>query len=217
LRRSPDVEVVAAFAHDEALRWTAEWRDIDIAIVDAAAEDNVGDQFPGVAVVRKIRANTARSRPVVIVVTAHSLHDGLRHRMARADADFLFFRGDLRSAEQLVDVVLHPEQYRRDTYEPPDPNLPRMLGVAEGSDVEQLIAYVEDHQLQGALDPEHPSRDDPRSRRWLRHRKNMAEAAGIEPVNLTTGDRPLDQDAPSIRQLARVWAWAARVRRRGDP
>jgi hypothetical protein len=45
----------------------------------------------------------------------------------------------------------------------------------------------------------------------------MAEAAGIEPVNLTTGDRPLDQDAPSIRQLARVWAWAARVRRRGDP
>lgn len=181
--------------------------------MDAAAEDNVGDQFPGVGVVRQIRACTPDCRPVVIVVTAHSLHDGLRHRMARADADFLFFRGDLRTSEQLVDVVCHPEHYRRDTHEVPQADLRRSLGIDERSDVERLIDYVDAHQLQDALDPDRPTRENPRSRRWLRHRRNMAWAAGIEPVNLTTGDRPIDQDAPSIRQLARVWAWAARVRR----
>jgi len=41
----------------------------------------------------------------------------------------------------------------------------------------------------------------------------MAAAGGIDPVNLTTGDRPLDQDTPSIRQLSRLWAWASRIRR----
>jgi hypothetical protein len=37
----------------------------------------------------------------------------------------------------------------------------------------------------------------------------------VAPVNLTTGDRPAGQDTPSIRQLARLWEWAARVRRPG--
>ena len=44
----------------------------------------------------------------------------------------------------------------------------------------------------------------------------MADAGDIQPVNITTGDRPLDQDVPSIRQLSRLWAWAARVRRSED-
>ena len=151
----------------------------------------------------------------MIVVTAHYLHDGLRHRMALAAADFFFFRGDLRSPTELVEVVLHPERYRRGLAPVTDTETLRTLGLDRGADVERFVAYVEGEGLGPGLDPAAP-RPDPRSRRWLRNRRAMAEAGDIQPVNITTGDRPLDQDVPSIRQLSRLWAWAARVRRPED-
>jgi hypothetical protein len=86
------------------------------------------------------------------------------------------------------------------------------LGV-EGADVNRFVAYEEERGLAEALDLGQPTRLDPRSRKWLRHRQELAQAAGIEPVNLTTGDRPREWDAPSLRQLSRIWAWAARIGR----
>jgi len=167
--------------------------------------------------VRRIRAATADgpTRPTVVVVTGHYLHDGLRHRMADADADFFFLRSDLRSPADLVDVVLHPERYRRGVAPVADTEALRTLGLDRGADVEGFVAFVEGEGLGPGLDPTAP-RPDPRSRRWLRNRQAMAEAGDIQPVNITTGDRPLDQDVPSIRQLSRLWAWAARVRRPDD-
>lgn len=204
--------MVAAIGHGEAIAW-AGWPAVDVAVVDAADERRSGDQFPGVAVVRRVRESTAAAarRPLIVVVTGHSLHDGLRHRMAKAEADLFFSRNEIDSVGTLVDVLLHPENWRRQV--PPPGELPS-LGIAR-ADVERLIEYVESEGLAGVLGPDPPVRPDPRSRRWLRHRRAMAKAAGIEPVNITTGNRPMEWEAPSIRQLSRVWQWAARVRRPG--
>lgn len=205
--------MAAAFGHSEARAWSGDWAEIAVVVVDAADESSTGDQFPGVGVVLHIRAATAgRSRPTIVVVTGHFLHDGLRHRMADADADFFFLRSDLRSPDALIDVVLHPEHYRRGVAPEVDAGGGRLLGVGPDADVEGFVSYVEAEGLAPSLEPD-AGRPDPRSRRWLRHRRGMAAAGRIEPVNLSTGDRPRDQELPSIRQLARLWEWAARVRR----
>lgn len=135
--------------------------------------------------------------------------------MANADADFFFLRSELRTAAELVNVVLHPERYRRGVPPLSDPEVGRSFGLHEDVDVEAFVDYVETESLGAELGPDAP-RSDPRSRRWVRLRRDMAAVGKIDPVNLTTGDRPLDQDAPSIRQLSRLWTWAARIRRPRD-
>jgi hypothetical protein len=208
------VHLVAAFpGHDHAMAWDGDWGGVDALVVDAADEGLAGDQFPGVALVRSVRAAPGGERPLVIVVTGHYLHDGLRHRMAAAGADFFFLRSDLRSAEALVDVVLHPERHRRGVPSVADPETRDLLGIAASSDVESFVAWVEGEGLGPSMASGPGSRDQPRSRRWARVRRAAAAAGRIEPRNLTTGDAPRDQATPSIRQLGRLWEWAARVRR----
>ena len=206
--------MVAALDHDAALSWDGDWAAVDIVVVDAADEARRGDQFPGVAVVRSIREVAGQGRPVILVVTGHYLHDGLRHRMAAARADFYFLRSDLRTPEALVDVVLHPERHRRGVPDVADPDARRVLGVGASADVESFVGWVESEGLGPTLAGDAGPRVAPRSRRWVRLRRDARRAGRIDAVNLTTGDRPRGgQDAPSIRQLARLWEWAARVRR----
>jgi CheY-like chemotaxis protein len=212
LRESPEVELVAGLSHDEALAWTGVWGSVDVVVVDAADEGRAGDQFPGVAVVRRIRAEAGGRQPLVVVVTGHYLHDGLRHRMAAAEADFFFLRSELRSPGALVDVVLHPDNHRRGVPAPADADAGRLLGVGPAAEVESFVEWVDGRDLGPALTGEDRSRDQPRSRRWARLRKEAAGAGRIEPMNMTTGDAPRGQGVPSIRQLARLWAWAARIR-----
>lgn len=212
-RNSPDLELVGAFDHDSALAWTGDWSTVDIVVVDAAHEGRAGDQFPGVAVVRRVRAAAARRQPLVVVVTGHYLHDGLRHRMAAAGADFYYLRSDLRSPVALLDVVLRPERHRRGVPPVAEADVLKTLGVDGRSDVESFVGWVEDAGLGPALAGDAGGgRDAPRSRRWARVRRDAARAGGIEARNLTTGDAPRGQATPSIRQLARIWEWAARVR-----
>lgn len=214
---SPDVVLVGAFGHAGARAWEGDWSLVDVVIVDAADEGQKGDQFPGVAVVRQIRESTSGLRPVVVVVTGHYLHDGLRHRMAQAGADFYFLRANLRSREQLIDVVLHPDHYRRGVPPVADSEQRRLLGVTPETTVDEMVSYAGDHELDAALSGEGPSRDDPRARRWLRHRRGMATAGGIDAVNITTGDPPRgSQTQPSWRQLRQIYRWAARIRPVGD-
>ena len=214
LATCPSIEVVAALGHNEALSDEQDWAGADVVLIDAADARLPEDQFPGVKVVKRVRACQGDRRPVVIVVTGHFFNDGLRHRMAEAEADFFFEREDLRTPEALVDVVLHPEHYRRGVPAVADPDLRRGLGITDKSRVEELVEYVEAHGLASALDPAQPERENPRSRRWFRHRQAMAEAARIEPVNLTTGDTPYrGQRVPSMRQLCRDYAWAAKITR----
>jgi CheY-like chemotaxis protein len=213
LESSAEVEIVAAFDHDAALAWSGDWAGVDVVVLDAADEARDGDQFPGVEVVRRIRERAGEQRPVIAIVTGHYLHDGLRHRMAAAGAYFYFLRSDLRSADVLVDVVLHPDRHRRGVPPVLDPQAPHALGVSRSSDVEAFVGWVEERQLGGVLDGEGPARSDPRSRRWSRVRRDAAAAGCIEPRNMTTGDVPIGRVTPSIRQLARLWQWAARIGR----
>jgi CheY-like chemotaxis protein len=216
IRSAPALELVAAFGHDEALAWKGSWATVDVVVVDAAAEDRPGDQFPGVTVVRRVRSRAGRG-PLIVVVTGHYLHDGLRHRMAEAEADFFYLRSDLRSPDALVDVVLHPDRHRRGVPPVTDRHAPDLLGVGTGSDVESFVGWVDDEGLGPNFEVGERPRDQPRSRRWAHVRRQAAQAGRIEPRNLTTGDAPRGQKTPSIRQLARLWEWAARVRRPGGP
>ncbi|MGH9278514.1 MAG: hypothetical protein ACRD12_10490 [Acidimicrobiales bacterium] len=213
LRRAPEIELVGALDHVTACAWSHQWQAVDAVIVDAADERRAGDQFPGVSVVRRIREVAAGERPLVIVVTGHSFHDGLRHRMAEAHADLFFHRSELDSTETLVDVLLHPEHWRRGVPRVDDADLRQSLGIAPHTDIEALVGYIEVHGLASALDPDGPPRSEPRSRRWLHHRSSLAREARVEPMNMTTGNRPLETRAPSIRQISRIWAWAARIGR----
>ena len=212
LNSSPLIQILGAFDHDAALDWSGEWADVDVVLLDAADESRAGDQFPGVAVVRRVRERGGR-RPLIVLVTSPYLHDGLRHRMAGAGVDFYFLRSDLRSTDALLDVVLHPDRHRRGVPDVTDPNARRALGVDGTSDVESFVGWVEGQGLGPALAGGQGSRSVPRSRRWARLRRDAANAGHIEPRNMTTGGMPLDQPTPSIRQLGRLWQWAARIRR----
>lgn len=181
-------------------------------VVDAADEERAGDQFPGVAVVREARAGGAEGRPTIVVVTGHYLHDGLRHRMAGAGADLYFMRSDLRSPEALIDVVVHPDRYRRGVPPLADAREPGVLGLDAHSDVEAFVDWVEDQGVGQEL-AGRTGRGAPRSRRWERLRREASRAGGVEARNLTTGQVPQGQDVPSVRQLRRLWEWAARITR----
>jgi CheY-like chemotaxis protein len=211
LRASPAIELVAAIGHQEALAWQHEWAGADVVIVDAADEGSTADHFPGVKVVRRIRS-CAGDRPTIVVVTGHFMNDGLRHRMADARADFFFLRANLRSAEGLRDVVLRPEAYRRGVPPVENVEMRRLLGVTDDADVENLVGYVDDHGLEDAFDPGAYKRREPRSRVWARHRRAITESSGITPRNVTTGGIPTKaQRWASMRQLSRIYRWAARI------
>ena len=85
--------------------------------------------------------------------------------------------------------------------------------ISPASDVESFVTHVEAGGLAGTLSRTTRSRDQPRSRRWARFRRESAGTTGIAPVNATTGDSPRGQELPSIRQLSRLCQWAARIRR----
>jgi len=204
--------LLATLDHVIALTWVEEWSSVDVVLVDAADEKVSGDQFPGVRVVRHIRACQHDRRAVIVVITGHFLNDGLRHRMADADADLFFLRSDIRSFTTLREVVLRPERFRRGVPPVTDPGARTALGVTDRSDVEHLVRYVDDNELGEVLDANGSGRPDPRNRRWVRHRRGMAEAARIAPMNLTTGSGPSrKQLSPSLRQLAHVYRWATKA------
>lgn len=195
------------------MAWGDRWTDIDVVVVDAADEGAMGDHFPGVGVVKAIRANQGDKLPVVVVVTGHYLSDGLRHRMAGAGADFFFFRGNLRLDSAIVDIVCHPENYRRGVPSVADKDRRRLMGITPHTDVEAIVDYVVDPELRDAFDSENPQRNEPRSRKWLRHRKAIAKAAGVEPVNIGTGEKRMGKnDCPSLRQLSVIYAWLAKTK-----
>jgi len=206
------VELVAAIDHDTALSWSDEWHGVDVAVVDASDQRREGDQFPGVDVVRAIRAVGAEV--TVVVLTGQYLHPGLRRRMWEAGADFFYARDEGMAEDELVSVVLNPDEHRRLPQAPDE--LPDELGVTRDTRVNELIERLSSPDIRTALDPDRRKKSGPygeRSRWWNHVRTLAAGPKGLVPVK-ASGDTATQLDAPSVVQLRKFWAATTRARER---
>jgi len=208
LASEPRIELVAAVDHDEALSWRDEWLAVDVAVIDASDQRREADHFPGVDVVRTIRA--AAPAVVTIILTGQYLHPGLRRRMWEAGADFFYPRDEGMSEEELVSVVLSPASHRRT---PQPSSQADALGITAHTRVNALLDRLGAPEIRTALLPEHRKKADPhgeRSRWWNRVRSLASGKEGLVPVK-SSGEAALDLDAPSITQLRRFWAAMTRA------
>jgi DNA-binding NarL/FixJ family response regulator len=208
LAESPEVSVVAAMSHTDALGWDSGWDHVDVALVDAADENSDTDHFPGVAVVERIRLRRAPQQTMIAVVTGHFFDDAVRRRMREARADFFYHRIDVKDAGALYDAVLRPRSARRGVPAEVDAEAEFCQGVTATTRVNRAVAYAIEHGLEQRL----ADRQQPRSRFWLRLRREFNHAARLNPVT-TDGrspDRP--QELPSLPQIARFLAWATKVK-----
>ncbi len=207
LDEHPEIEVVAAAGHAEAIAAGDElWADVDVAIVDAADEEHRGDQFPGVAVVERIRKCRTAPLPTVVIRTGHFLDDALRVRMREAGADFFFHRTELQRAAAVHAVVLRPEDARAGVPAPLDAEALFRLGISNRSRVNAGVAFLERHGMG-------PIGASPRSRRWTAFRRDFSEQARIAPVNADGTLPTLERAVPSLPQIQRFMDWATRSRR----
>jgi DNA-binding NarL/FixJ family response regulator len=212
LATSPQVAVVAALDHRQALTQDIRWDSVDVVVVDAGDERRSRDQFPGVTVVRHVRAQQDPARPpTIVIVTGYYYDDGLRHRMAEAKADLFFLRTEINSAEELVDIVVNPKHYKRPVPRVADTRRRRLLGVTWRSNVETFVEEVNDAKLDKVLEGKQTV-----SRRALfQVRARLTKNARLDPVNLTTGFGRAgkhQQQASSRPQLFQLWKWSARIK-----
>lgn len=213
LADSPDVTVRAALSHDDALRWTTEWDDVDVVLVDAADERRADDQFPGVAVVEQIRRGRTPAQPTIVVATGHFFDDAVRRRMREARADAFYHRSELADVAALYDAVLRPDLPHRKVPGPVDPEAQFRQGVTEATRVNPGVAFALERGLADTL----ADRPQPRSRSWIRLRREFNRHAKLSPV--TVDGRPPDrpQELPSLPQIWRFLIWATRAKTKRPP
>ncbi len=197
LAPDPRIDVVATLTHAEAMAATLAWESIDVVLLDVTDPDQP-DQFPGIAVARKIRAIAPGPAPSLVVLTDRFAHEGLRRRLREAKADFCFLREDVRAKLDLCELVMHPERWRRTPQpepRPPDPN----LGLNERSDVNAVIAYMAHHGLAAAW----TSGNRQRTREDHHHRAELTRLARhITPMTLEGAAQRVARKLSSpLRQL----------------
>jgi DNA-binding NarL/FixJ family response regulator len=201
----PEIEVTGALSHVEALAWEQQWTEVDVAIVDACDERQVGDQFPGVEVVGRIRRFSGSHRTTIVVRTGQFFDDAVRRRMGEAHADYFFHRSELQDVKDLRDVVLHPERFRAGVPEVADPEVVLRFGVNRTSRVNDAVAMAFDGGPDGEAQQPAPS-----IRGRMRRRHQFNQVARLTPVNSdgTAPDR--NQSDPSMPQITRFLEWATR-------
>ncbi len=212
LRGAPEIDLVAAVDHAQALSWREEWTGVDVAVVDASDARRSGDQFPGVAVVRSIRS--LQVAVTVVVLTGQYLHPGLRHRMWEAGADFFYPRDEGMTEQELVSVVVSPDDHRR-LQRPPGSSLPPGVGITPATRVNEIVDRLAAEDLESVLHAGARKKADPhgeRSRWWSRVRLLASGRHGLRPVN-ATGNPAMHLEAPSIVQLRKFWSAVARIER----
>lgn len=211
LGASQRITVVAAITHQEATDSRALWHDADVMIIDPADHRQDGDQFPGVAVVRQVRAIRPSGDLIIIVITGHFFDDALRRRMREARADYYYHRGDVADATRLRGIVLgagRARGARGHLPAPADPEALIKLGVTGSTRVNRAVKYA----LEMGLERELRERREPRSRRWLRLRHGFNVEARLTPM--TSDGRLPDrrQDDPSLPQITRFLQWAMKIK-----
>lgn len=214
LGASPHITVVAAVTHQEAMDRETLWHDADVVIIDPADYRQEGDQFPGVAAVRQIRAIRSSGDLIIIVITGHYFNDALRRRMREAQADYYYHRADVADAARLREIVLcagRARGARGNLPAPADPEALIKLGVTDSTRVNRAVKYA----LEIGLERELRERKEPRSRRWLRLRHGFNAEARLTPM--TSDGRLPDrrQDVPSLPQITRFLQWAMKIKSDG--
>ncbi|TDD07481.1 response regulator [Nonomuraea deserti] len=212
LRDRAEIGAVTALDHPAALAFGDGWREVDVALVDAADDRRADDQFPGVAVVEEIRRRCDPGRPRVVVVTGHAYDEAVRRRMREAGADFLYDRRDVLDPQAMLAAVLRPGRAAGSST-PRQEGRTRdeeRLGVSRLTRVNAAVAYALAEDLPGRL----AERANPRGRAWERVRAEFGRVARIATVNADGLPPDREQDLPSLRQIERFLTWATRIKRR---
>lgn len=200
------LDLRAALTHDEALT-SDDWiSSAEVVIVDAADDRRTDDQFPGVGVVEKIRAQPGR-QPTVIVVTGYFWDAAVRKRMREAGADLIYYRPEIQEAARIREIVLHPE---REQHGVPaaDPSEDQFrMGIGSQTQVNAFVNKSREFDwLGGDL-----FRKGRRTRSFDRHRTEAARVGRVHAVNADGTPPDREQDVPGRPQLARLLDWATRV------
>ncbi|HEV2369370.1 MAG TPA: hypothetical protein VGR90_05810 [Acidimicrobiales bacterium] len=171
LAERPGIDVLADVSHSEALERPELWSETDVALVDAWDHRAGFDRFPGVAVVRAIRAHPRAGDITVIVVTGHVVNEMLRVRMSQAGADLLYGHDEVADPDRLAEAVTQP---RPSTPPALDRPLPRVHPDA-------ALDWIRDRGVAEAFDAE-TQKTIPLPRRAIAHiRKQVGTRGGLVP------------------------------------
>ncbi len=207
LSSDPRVDVVGVYDHEESLQPERSWGDVDVAVVDAADDQLAGDQFPGVAVVEAIRAQSPPGKASIVVVTGHFFDDALRRRMREAKADYFYHRSALAEPEKLISAVLAPPVAQNLVPPERDVDTLERLGIKPATAVNAAVAWARRHGQHGGIIPAGSGR-----RQADGLRRGFNRVAQLEPRN-HDGTRPnRHQDVPSHPQIQRFLEWATKVK-----
>lgn len=205
LRQAAVVESVQTVDHAHALRFASSWDEVDVVIVDAHDENASFDYFAGVKVVQAIRARRTAAETRVIVITGHVLNELLRLRMAEAGADEMYGHGEVRSASQLIEVLLRP----RRTISLTEDEL-YTAGLSPRSSPNAALEWIErqpDLAIPGAFADDESQKALPISRRRvLTTRQRIAQLAGLRP------DARTRRSAVSIPEWRQIVSFVNRAR-----
>ncbi len=206
LSEFPDIHVLATLTHAEAFSWMG-WRDADVALIDAADDRIDGDQFPGVAVVERIRALRSPAETRVVVITGHFFDDAVRRRMREARADFFYHRAEVSDAQLLRQAVQRPRGSRQvPGWHDAQAQFP--LGISNSSRVNRGVAYSLEHG-DGRPQSQLPQ---PQSRAWMRWRRDFNRQARLTPATRDGRGPDRHQEVPSLPQIARFLEWATKIK-----
>jgi CheY-like chemotaxis protein len=204
----PEIEIVAALNHAQALGWEIEWDGVDVLVIDAADDRCEADHFPGVAVVEAVRRRRRSEQTMVIVITGHFFNDAVRRRMREAQADFFYHRSELVDAERLYQAVLAPDRSGHGVPGPIDLDACFRLGLNKRTRVNQAVAYAADEGLIEIL----AERTGLRRRIWQHRRRAFNAQARLNPVNADGRPPERDQADPSLPQIERFLRWATKTK-----
>lgn len=168
LAEAPDIMVTAALSHTEALDHHDLWSTSDVVLVDAWDPRAGFDRFPGVGVIRAIRARSGPG-PRVVVVTGHLVNDLLRLRMAEAGADFFYGHEEVADSDRLAAAVTAAAA------------APPAAPAPATSTIEPALDWIRDHGVEEAFSAPR-QKVAPYSRRAIGHiRREVGDRAGLAP------------------------------------
>ena len=166
----PGIQVAAALSHQEALSRPDLWPVSDVVLVDAWDGRAGFDRFPGVGVVRAIRAHGSGGDPRVVVVTGHLVNDLLRLRMAEAGADFFYSHEEVADPERLAAAVASAAAAP-----------PAVRPTSRPGAVEPALDWIRTNGLEDAFSAT-SQKAVPFSRRTIGHiRREVGDRAGLAP------------------------------------